>query len=161
MQMYTWLVVPDVIPDQSKIGLRLDCFTAGAAEPVFRRLTIRTSTANPEQPYQELKFRNITRSALVATLRRLGVAGLLCESDLWDPDLMLDPLENVVLEEAGEYYIVFGQTSIENQVCPACHLGLLAKTCFATQTEVAMVLGCLCWQHSHRSNYRCNIILDV
>lgn len=91
--------------------LQYDCFTAGAAEPVLQRLTIRTCTGNPEQPYHELKFRNITRSRLMATLRPLGVAGLLCESDLWDPNQELDSLYNPVVEEAVTYYVFFGQTS--------------------------------------------------
>lgn len=95
----------------------------------------------------------MTRSSLVATQHRLGVAGLLCESDLWDSDMVLDPVGNVALEEAGEYYAVFGQMSIEDQVCIDWNLGLLPKTCFATHTQVAKckdVYGY--WHHTHYCN---------
>lgn len=80
-------------------------------------MTIRTPTGNPEQPYYDLKYRSITRRDLVATLRPLGVVGLMCESDLVDLNVELDSLDDVVLEEAGKYYAVFGQVSIDNQVC--------------------------------------------
>ena len=76
------------------------------------------------KPYKGFKFAKVTRSKLILALRPKGVVGLVYKSDLLAASATEDGeepavnlLENVVLQEDGEYLAHYLTHPLEEQVC--------------------------------------------
>lgn len=71
-----------------------------------------------------MKLAKVTRSKLILALQPKGVVGLVYKSDLLEPSATEDGeepdvnlLEDVVLQEDGEYVADYGTQPFEEQVC--------------------------------------------
>ena len=68
-----------------------------------------------------IKLQKVTKEQVVAALRPLGVLGLIpkdqvfCEPE--DDALAVQLLDQSELHDGGEYFVIFGRTTLETLVC--------------------------------------------
>ena len=81
-------------------------------------------TSDPDKPYKVMKLPKVTRSKLILALRSMRVGGLVYKSDLLVPSATeggeepdVNALEDVVLQDDGQYLAHYGTQLFEDQAC--------------------------------------------